>query len=231
MISATHSVTAVSGDAVQAAFLHLLPRIRVHAEIYFRGVRCPQTRADHISETIGLAWKWFLGLRARGKDACGFPMAFASVTARAVRSGRRVCGQEAARDALSPVAQQRHGFTVTPLRDSVRRPFTDIASVVRDREALDGYQERLGGNMVTPPAEAAAFRLDFPQFLQGLSDRDRELAMFLSLGHSPQRAATTFGLSAGRVSQLRKRWSQQWRSCQGEDGGGQEGGPWKSGTA
>jgi hypothetical protein len=41
----------------------------------------------------------------------------ATVAARAVRSGRRVCGQERAKDELSALAQQRHGFVVEKLPD------------------------------------------------------------------------------------------------------------------
>jgi hypothetical protein len=59
--------------------------------------------------------------------------------------------------------------------------------------------------------------IDFPHFLAGLSPRDRELAMYLSMGHGGKRAAARFGVSAGRVSQLRRGWATAWRRFQGED--------------
>ena len=64
---------------------------------------------------LGLCWKWWLRLIDRGKNPAKFVSVLASFAARAVRSGRRVCGQERAKDALSTVAQQRHSFTVSSL--------------------------------------------------------------------------------------------------------------------
>jgi hypothetical protein len=39
----------------------------------------------------------------------------------------------------------------------------------------------------------------------------------LSLGQPAAKAADRFGLSPGRVTQLRQRWCQQWRAFQGEE--------------
>lgn len=52
---------------MQNRFLRILPRIRTHARIYHRHVRCRVKRADAIAETIGLAWKWFVRFVERGK--------------------------------------------------------------------------------------------------------------------------------------------------------------------
>jgi hypothetical protein len=54
---------------------------------------------------------------------------------------------------------------------------------------MDAY-ERLQDNLVTLPPEAAAFRIVFAQFLGGLSERDRELVMYLSRGTEKQLALT-----------------------------------------
>jgi len=63
----------VALQQLQARFLSILPRIRTHARIYFRHVKCHCRKADFIAEVIALAWKWFLRLAQRGKDACRFP--------------------------------------------------------------------------------------------------------------------------------------------------------------
>ena len=86
---------------LHARFLTMLPRIETHAKIYFRDVRCSAKRADWIAETIALAWKWFLRLEERGKDAAQFVSALASLAAKAVRSGRRVAGMEWAKDLMN----------------------------------------------------------------------------------------------------------------------------------
>jgi hypothetical protein len=64
--------------------------------------------------------------------------------------------------------------------------------------------------------DQAAFRIDFPAFLAELGPRDQTLARFLALGNSAQVAADRFGLSEGRVSQLRKTWREWWCQSQGE---------------
>jgi hypothetical protein len=218
MIAVPHSPCCrPEAERLQAGFVNLLPRIERHARVYFRHVRCPHRKADSIAEAVALAWTWYLRLVERGKDPADFVSTFAGYAARAVRSGRRVCGQEAGQEVLSPVAQRRHGFTVAPLPGSTRRPFDDIHTLVRGQQALDAYEERLRDNAVTPPPDAAAFRLDFPRFLSTLGPRDREMALFLSLGHQAKAAAARFGVSPGRVTQLRQQWCRQWRRCQGDE--------------
>src|SRR5262245_3323348 len=108
----------VSIEVLHVRFLALVPRIETHAGICFRGIRCPVTREDRVAECVALGWKWFVRLSEQGKDVFAFPMAFASLLARAVRCGRRLCGQERAGDVLSIVAQARHGFRVEQLPSS-----------------------------------------------------------------------------------------------------------------
>ena len=95
--------------------------------------------------------------------------------------------------------------------------FEKIYSDLRGQQETDAYEERLRDNTVTPPPEAAAFRIDFPQFLQALGERDRELAHFLSLGHSAKEAAQTFNVSPGRITQLRQQWCREWHALQDEE--------------
>ena len=78
--------------SIQTRFLALLPRIEIYAKIYFRDVLSPSTKADCVAECTAVAWKWFLRLHERGKDISNFPIVFVFYVAKAVRSGRRVCG-------------------------------------------------------------------------------------------------------------------------------------------
>jgi hypothetical protein len=71
----------------------VLPAVERHARIYFRHLRSAD-QDDAVQETIAIAWKWFVHLTERGKDAARFPAALARYAARAVNSGRRLCGQE-----------------------------------------------------------------------------------------------------------------------------------------
>src|SRR5262249_59964454 len=88
---------------LHAGFLALLPRGEMHARLAFRGVRCPHRRNDAVAEVVALAWKWYVRLVRRGQDPAAFASALATFAARAVRSGRRLCGREPARAALCPL--------------------------------------------------------------------------------------------------------------------------------
>jgi DNA-directed RNA polymerase specialized sigma24 family protein len=190
-------------DALQAAFLELLPQVRAHAEFAFRFVRCEQARADCVAETVALAWKGFLALTRRDKDPGAFVTTFARRCAQAVRAGRRLAGQESGRDVLAPAARQGHGFTVGR--------FPDYATPYGG-----AWQESLVDNARSPVDEAAAFRLDFPCWLATLAERDRRLVEDMTLGHRTVDLARQFGLSAGRVSQLRRQYHTAWRRFHGE---------------
>jgi hypothetical protein len=81
----------------------------------------------------------------------------------------------------------------------------------------DVWCEALVDNTVTPVADAAAFRLDFPTWLGSLGRRDRELISFLSFGNTPREAARQFHLSQARISQLRSGLQSDWQKFQGEE--------------
>ena len=101
---------------LQAAFLSIVPRIELHGRVCFR-TKNFQDQQEAVAEMVGLCWKWFVRLAEQGKDATHFPSVLATFAARAVYNGRRVAGTCKAKDALSPVAQRRHGFAVGRLPD------------------------------------------------------------------------------------------------------------------
>jgi hypothetical protein len=198
---------------LESLFLSLvLPRVLSHAEVTSRGVRCPHAREEYAAEMVALAWLWFLRLTSQGKDPQQFPTALATFAARAVQDGRRLCGQERARDVLSPRAQRRRRFKVVPLPSSTRRPFGEVYAGSQRRQ--DAFEERLRDNTRTPPDEQATFRLDFPAWLLTRTDRDRRLIDLLMAGERTGAVADRFGLSPARVSQLRRQFLEDWlRFC------------------
>jgi hypothetical protein len=152
-------LAGVCVDVLHARFLRLLPKIETHARIVFRGVRCPVQQEDRVQECVALAWKWFLSLSEHGKDIFDFPMAFASLVARAVRCGRKLCGQERAGDVLSFVAQRRHGFRVERLPASTRSPHEQLYADPHGQALLDAFEDRLRDNTLTPvPEQVGAIR-------------------------------------------------------------------------
>lgn len=201
--------------SLQRRFLALLPRIERHARIYFRHVTCPVQKADCLAETVALCWKWFLRLAERGKDARPFVTVLAAFATRAVRSGRRLCGQMKAQDVLNPIAQQRHGFRVESLPISTRVEWERLYGIVGGQRLTDSVEERLHDNTQTPIPDQVAFRIDFPSWLTTRTERDRRLIERMGLGERTNHLSHQFSISPGRVSQLRREFHDDWnRFCE-----------------
>ncbi len=152
-------------------------------------------------ETVALCWVWYARLVRGGRDPSGFLGTLAGYGAAAVAAGRRACGQEPARDVLSSVCRssvcrRRRGFTVAPLPG----------------EAADGAPpaDALRDNTRTPVPDQVQFRCDFPAWRARLRPRDRRLVDRLAAGHRAADVAAEFGLTAGRVSQLRKQFYRDY---------------------
>jgi hypothetical protein len=160
---------------------------------------------------VALAWKWFTRMAQKGKDATQFPAALATFAARAVQSGRRLCGQEKAKDVLSPSAQKKHSFSVEPLPAWTRSPREQRNSPGGQKDQ-DVFEQRLADNTRTPPADQAAFRIDFKSWLATRTDRDRRIIEDMAVGERTQDLARKHGVSQGRVSQLRREFHADWMS-------------------
>jgi hypothetical protein len=195
---------------LQAAFLLILPRIETHARVWSRHLACPGQRDDFVSEAVALAWKSFLRLAEWDRDATQFASAVASLAVRAVRSGRRLCGQERSRDVLSHTAQRRGGFRVEGLLPS------QVHETPCGQRYQDAFEERLRDNTVTPPDEQAAFRIDYRVWLSQLGERNRRIAQDMALDHLTRDLSMRHKLSQGRISQLRREFHLDWRRFHGE---------------
>lgn len=189
-------------EQVRRRFLDIQPRIESQARFAFRHIRCAFRKADCIAETVALCWRWFLRLIERGKDATRFASVLASLAARAVRCGRRLCGQLSARDAMSELAQGRHRFEVRAISEG----YTLSSSV----------QDALYENTQADVPEQVAFRVDFPAWCNTLTERDRRLIEELMLGERTSIVARRFGLTPGRISQRRREFHADWQRFTGD---------------
>ena len=64
------------------------------------------------------------------------------------------------------------------------------------------------------PAEVATARIDIRAGLETLSRRNRAIANLLAVGKSTGETAERFGLSPGRISQLRGELRESWEKFQ-----------------
>ena len=156
------------------------------------------------------ALKSFVSLAQRGKNPSQFVVAFVSLAARSVKSGRRICGQEKARDVMSSQAQQRHGFKVEALPVSTCAPLESLYSMPQGQEKQDAFEERLKDNTQTPVPDQAAFRCDFPVWRLSRTDRDRRVIDDLGMGERTLDVSKKYGISPGRISQLRRDFMDDW---------------------
>jgi hypothetical protein len=204
-------------EELHAAFLLILPRVETHAQIHFRHVKCPGRRADALAEVIALSWKWYVRVISQGKDATEFVSTLADYAVRHVRSGRRLCGQERAKDVLSALAQQRHNFKVEMLIPTTRRSHESIYSDPHGQDHMDAFEQRLRDNTVTPPPDAAAFRIDYPAWVAQLEPRNREIVRNMALDHGTNELAARHRVSAARISQMRREFHLDWQRFHGEE--------------
>jgi hypothetical protein len=214
MIAANKSF-GPSVESLQASFLSLMPRIELHAKIFFRYLPCIQQRSDAIAETIALAWKWFIRLARQGKNAAEFVAVLASYAAKAVKCGRRVTRQENGKDVMNPITQRRHNFTVGSLPS--RRQSHEALNDGGGQRTRDIMEERLADNTVTPPLDQAAFRIDFPVWLKTLTARERRIIRVMMLNERTKELSRRFELSPGRISQMRREFRDDWRRFVGEE--------------
>jgi DNA-directed RNA polymerase specialized sigma24 family protein len=184
--------------ATQTAFCLVLPRISRHARFYFRYLKRKHDHEEAVAESVALAWKWYLRLLQQGKHPDEFVSAIATYATRAVKSGRRLCGQERAKDILSRRAQTRRGFAVSR--------FPEFSTLTGN-----ALGEALHDNATTPVPDQVSFRIDFPEWLATRSRRDRELIGRLITGERCLDAAHRFGISPSRITQLRREYMVAWR--------------------
>ena len=78
------------------------------------------------------------------------------------------------------------------------------------------WQEILVEDRNATPADLAASRIDFPAWLATLSRRNRRIALRLADGDAAGSVARRFGISPGRISQLRRELAEAWQAFHGE---------------
>jgi hypothetical protein len=179
-------------------FLAMLPTIREQAHLAFRSFD-HEAREELIAETIANAWCAFARLVERGKEDVAHSTPLAWYAIRQVRCGRRVGSAIKSRDVMS--LANRH-VVVEPLDW-----FDDQAG--EWREAL--VEDKHAG-----PADTAAARIDVAAWFRSLGRTKRRIAKLLARGEGTGAVATKFGLSPGRISQLRAELQESWLAMQGK---------------
>ena len=182
-------------------FLTLLPQIREQARFAFRTEQ-PERRQELTDEVIANCWAAFVRLVERGLIDVVYPTPLAQYAIKQVRDGRRVGARLNVRDISSDYAQRSKRFTVERLDryDELNGEWREV--LIEDRKA--------------GPAETAAARVDISDWFDSLPRHKRRIAQTLAAGASTKRTAKKFGVTPGRISQMRREFQAAWAEFQRE---------------
>lgn len=186
----------------QQRFLALLPVIVNYVRPAFRELG-PEAKAEAVQEAVANALVAYARLVSQGRETLAFATVLARFAVSQVRAGRLVGGRLNAQDVSSQYCQQKKRIRLGRLDRFDPQESCWRETVVEDHR--------------TPIADQVSFRIDFPAWLDSLSPRDRQIAQCLAEGLSTSEVARQFGLSMGRVSQLRREFERSWLVFHGED--------------
>jgi hypothetical protein len=190
-----------NSQSLHERFTELLPSI--HAQLNFAFRQEPRERKEEMTaEAIASCWVAFVKLIERGLDSVVYATPLAQFAIRQVYEGRKVGGKLNQNDVSSVYAQRKKQFTVERLDRYDKRKSTWVEILVEDRKS--------------GPADIAAARIDFEDWLRTLSGRRKRIAETLAAGETTSVAAAKFRVSRGRISQLRRELHDDWERFQGE---------------
>jgi hypothetical protein len=189
-----------STPAWHAGFLRLLPAIRCQLRFALRKLAADE-RSEAMSECVAAISVTYAKLFKQGKADVAFASSLVTYALKQYFSGRRIGSRLNVNDVTSPYCQVQHGFRVRSL----------------DQRAPDGqWRETLFEDRRSSPADLAAARIDIADWLNALPRLKRGIAEMLATGESTKQTASMFGVTPGRVSQIRSELTESWFDFQDE---------------
>lgn len=179
---------------------HVLPTVQAIASIRFSSL--PQVEQEEgLAEATATAMLAFVRLLRRGKDPVVFAGRLAKIAVLRVLAGRLAGSPDNSQDVLSRLARNRHGHHLQGFDSESRLNGAD-------------WESALVENARITPADLAASRIDFSEWLGRMKHRRRQIAETLAAGYRTEEVAELFRLSPSRVSQLRREFEMSWREFQ-----------------
>jgi len=173
-------------------FLKMLPFIERRARFCFRDLDS-EAIEEAVQETIANSWLSYDRLVRQGRKELANKTSLARYAVAQVRAGRRISASLNIHDVSSHHCQRRRNIRVQQFSQQ-NNAWDDV--LVEDRHVT--------------PADLAASRIDYPAFLDTLDCQKRRIAEKLATGETTSYVATFFGLSHGRISQLRRELKAAW---------------------
>ncbi len=179
----------------QGRFLEMLPSIQQKLQLAFCRLD-DEAREDATAEALVHCLLAYVRLDERGRVEAVSASTLAWYSSRQVKRGRLAVGRLNGQEPLSRYAQIGNGFQ-RELRHS-----RWLDALVADKRA-------------TVPDQVAA-KIDIGAWFATLSQRMQQIAKDLAYGFSTKQVAQKYGVTPGRISQLRRSLKQSWEAFQGE---------------
>jgi hypothetical protein len=181
--------------------LRLLPEIYQQAGRALRHLR-GEAFEDALQEVVADTVLANARLAELDKEDLAYASPLVKYAVAKFHTGRLVGNSLNADDITSAYCQRRRNVVVERLD--------------RFNQTYGEWQEILVEDRHATPADVAAIRIDFGDWLQTLRARDRHIAETLAIGETTGRVARMFAITAGRVSQLRQEFRDSWYLFIGE---------------
>jgi hypothetical protein len=197
-VSPCHAANIKERAVWHEQFLNLLPQIRRHARYCFCHLD-PDAREESVQSAVAYAWFGFARLVQLGRSELAYAAPLAKFGVARVRQGRILGTRANVQDISSTWSQRRNRVQIRQLH-----------------EPSGEWQEALLQDRRSSPAELAAMRIDFCDWLASLRPRHRRIAQFLARGEETWMAARRFRVSPARISQIRRELEASWLTFSGE---------------
>jgi hypothetical protein len=185
----------------QAGFIALLPQIECLLQRIYRHLDA-ERRQESIQAATVYCLMSYIGIHARGRTDTVTASTLVWYASLQLRNGRTPGSKLNASEPLSPYAQRRRGFRVEQLHRYDQEEACWIDDIVEDKRAS--------------VLDVVAVRLDFRAWLRTLCKRTKRIARDLARGCTTAETARKYGVTAGRVSQLRRQLEESWFDFQAE---------------
>jgi hypothetical protein len=179
----------------QSRFVAMLPEIQQKLHLAFCRLD-PEAREDAIAEGVVHTLLAYLRLHEQGRAEVATPSSLAWYSSRQVKRGRPAAGRMNGKEPLSRYAQISNDIEVE------RLPNNWIDAMVEDKRA--------------PVVDQVAAKMDVVAWFVTLPKRMKEIAKDLAFGCSTSEVAKKYGVTPGRISQMRRALEESWAALQGE---------------
>ena len=179
----------------QSNFIAMLPEIKQKLRLAFCRLD-PEAQEDAIEEGVVNSLLAYVRLHEQGRAEVATGSSLAWYAAKHVKRGRPAGGRMNGKEPLSRYGQISNAIEVE------RQPSSWIDAMVDDKRAA--------------VADQVAAKMDVGAWFATLTKRRKQIAKDLAFGCSTSEVAEKHGVTAGRISQLRRVLEESWATFQQE---------------